>query len=163
MVMALTSLVAQAQECGYTGYIDELDLIGKWSAYDYEGDVSKFGGEVKFEYMALDFKESGEVIANGFDLGWISDYFISNTNKLHFVIAAKSRRYIIWDYIKDEILVLGTFDRQNLLFLRKINSASIRKVTNTINIDNAKYNLQGVKVDDPEGIYIQNGQKYIAK
>ena len=79
------------------------------------------------------------------------------------VIAAKSRRYIIWDYIKDEILVLGTFDRQNLLFLRKINSASIRKVTNTINIDNAKYNLQGVKVEDPEGIYIQNGQKFIAK
>ena len=64
---------------------------------------------------------------------------------------------------KNEKLVLATFDKKNFLYLQKDEPTSVRSMTKEEIPDSNKYNLQGMKVEDPEGIYIQNGQKFIAK
>ena len=164
LMMALMSLGAQAQEFGYSGYVDESDLTGKWSACKYEGDLSAFHcSDRYFDITSITFKEDGTIWSTGFDIGWPLDWFISNNNKIHFIITNHVFKFIIWEYVKNEKLVLATFDKKNFLYLQKDEPASVRSMTKEEIPDSNKYNLQGMKVEDPEGIYIQNGQKFIAK
>ncbi len=165
MVMALLSLGAQAQSLGYTGFVDEKDLLGKWVIFNAEGDWESLKKpSAELPDMNITFYENGEADLGGIDRGsnYVYDWFISNSNKLHFITLNKAVRFIIWNYTKDELLVLRAFNKSIFLHFKKDNSSNVSSVR--INkTDNQKYNIQGVKVEDPEGIYIQNGQKFIAK
>ena len=166
LMMALMSLGAQAQSLGYTGYVDEKDLLGKWVIFNAEGDwetLKKPSAELPD--MNITFYENGEADLGGIDRGpnYVLDWFISNSNKLHFITLNKAVRFIIWNYTKDELLVLRAFDKSIFLHFKKENSSAVQSTRGDVFNDNQKYNLQGVKVENPEGIYIQNGQKFIAK
>jgi hypothetical protein len=60
-------------------------------------------------------------------------------------------------------MTLKTYDGKGLAQLKRVDTSNVGATQVQRKKDSKKYNLQGVKVDDPEGIYIQNGQKYIAK
>ena len=60
-------------------------------------------------------------------------------------------------------MTLKTYDGKGLVQLKRVDTSNVDATQVKRKNDSKKYDLQGKKVEDPEGIYIQNGQKYIAK
>lgn len=176
LVMALMSLGAQAQDEDVDIDIDESVLLGHWESM---GTLLRFSEEGYLWIRGFTFNSEGLSYIEVYnDEGQFvlpyncSDYFVSNQNKLHFVPDGSQntlyqkfvieRFYKRWDdYL---IMVLRRFgDQYSYSFRKKIESSSVNSAKLTQQYSGDKYNLQGMKVEDPEGIYIQNGQKFIAK
>lgn len=163
MVMALMSLGAQAQT--FYGKVDETDLLGSW-------EVTSIAGTYPYtqNYVPIGFKfgydgSCQKVISKNESLTFRA-FFISNGDKLHIIDCYWNmicEAYIVKEF-DEETMVLSSLDKICTISLKKTStSVYSARMNSTQNNDGTKYNVQGVKVEDPEGIYIQNGQKFIAK
>ena len=94
----------------------------------------------------------------------ISDYFISNNNKLH-IIAGNYALHFIIEELSASSLKVKTYDGQNYTFEKDNSSTDVKPMTLTRSADDSIYNLSGQKVEDvtTNGVYIQNGQKKVVK
>ena len=165
LMMALMSLGAQAQLVGYQGHVDEYDIQGRWAVTSIEGRLIQVNGE--FAYLSFSGNSAGRVyMKQGDDLFFIL-WFISNSNKLHIQLNdGHILNFVIADYQKGEkdYMKLKSFDDACTIELKMdwpvnhVNSPRLYE-----NSSSTQYNLQGLKVEDPDGVYIQNGKKFIAK
>ena len=164
LIAALMSLGAQAQSVGYMGTIDETDLIGTW-------DVSSVSGTYPYNRTKTptQFKFSSDgsftEIRDYTSAEQFRAFFITNGNKLHINSGYNNfnaKAFIIEDYYTNSYMTLKSLDRTFTMHLNKTTS-SVNAARYEVVGDSAMHNLQGIKIDSPEGIYIQNGKKFVAK
>lgn len=163
LLFATLSLGINAQTVGYQGSIDEYDLQGGWKVNSFTGKIIQLDGTL--DYFSL----SGN--ANGSTTGLKNDqrihcWFISNGNKLHWIMSDNTVvNFVITAYDKEEKkMTLKTFDDACTMECYQWNPVNgIQQVAADNNQDGKKYNLQGMEVTSPKGVYIENGVKKIAK
>lgn len=165
LAMTLMGLYAQAQLVGYQGHVDEYDIQGRWVVSSFEGWLIQIDRE--FEYISFSGNQPGRLLMKTGDDIFISQWYISNSNKLHVVLSDGHVLYfVITDYAKGEqdVMKLKSFDDACTIELKMdcpINHVNTPRFNE--NSSSSPYNLQGMKIEDPDGIYIQNGRKYIVK
>lgn len=163
MMMALMSLGAQAQT--FYGKVDETDLLGSW-------EVTSISGSYPYTsyYVPLGFKfgydgSCQKVISPNESLTFRA-FFISNGDKLHIIDCYWNmicEAYIVKEF-DTETMVLNSLDKICTIELKKTSTSIYSaRMNSEKNKDGDKYTIQGLKTEDPEGIYIQNGKKFIAK
>ena len=168
LMMALMSLDAQAQQ------LEETSLLGKWKIWElenYDGFFRGYGDAAEY----LEFFDDGTAKAtffNGYQITF-TGFWLSNgvwhEMVLNLLLGQNAPVYID-KLIIDKVLPTGepttitfkNFKKTSVAIYKKESSNEVRAIENDKS-NSKKYNLQGMKVEDPEGIYIQNGQKYIAK
>lgn len=147
-----------------TDRIDSLELYGnRCHTDDSTGIVKCTIIDTYYDY-SNNQKVTGKVIG----IGNISQWFITNENKLHIIIKARADlRYVIHK-LDDTSLELETYDGKGKLTLKKISSktsnigSAKREVANK---DSSLYLVDGKKIDNvPHNtIYIRKGAKFVAK
>ena len=158
MILALLAANVNAQ----TGNIDECDLQGTWKVTGMDGYLLQM--DEKPEYFVLSGNQPGRIYKSGDDL-FVIGWFISNNNKLHLMLSNNSwLNFVIEEYSKDDgYMKLKSFDNACIMLWSLMNYSSVPAINSDRKKDTPKYSIKGVKIDKPEGIYIQNGQKFIAK
>ena len=165
LTMALMSQVVRSQIVGYQGHVDEYDIQGRWSVTSLEGSLIQMDGE--FEYISFSGNQAGRFFMKKGEDNFFVLWFISNNNKLHIQLNdGHVLNFVIVDYQKGEkdYMKLKSFDDACTIELKMdwpVNHVNTQRLSE--NIPSTKYNLQGLKVEDSEGVYIQNGRKIIAK
>lgn len=165
--------------------IDETELLGKWNVSSKTGtlplDIINFTGFVfgyttftddyyrKYDYSGYitgyekDYGDKGSADAEDVP---ITDFFISNNDKLHIGVTWESTvlRFII-ESLTETSMTLKTYDGQCSISLTKDNSAAVRSTIINHTDDTSIYNLAGKKVKKitSDGVYIKMGQKNIMK
>lgn len=160
--MALMSVQLQAQSVGYTGYIDEIDLAGLWSVESVEGNIY---GDTDFDYFNLNSYGYGKMY-KGADTPLISSYAVTNSNKLHInFYDAPSWCFVILEYnsVSPRYMKLMTYDGKCTMEWKQTSSTNDVREMEAEKTGSDMFNLQGVKIKHPEGVYIQNGKKYVGK
>lgn len=153
--------------------IDERDLLGKWNLTERTGYVDYGQGTSIFESIIFydnycRVRYNGDAMENQCDYMW----FISNNNKLHLYFYGQigaylrnsQKAFVIVDFVKDQYFKLSSFHGYYSAVFTKEEDSSIPEIItdeNDLN-DATMYNLQGVKITEPRGIYIQGGKKKIA-
>lgn len=165
MVMALMSQMVRSQIVGYQGHVDEYDIQGRWAVSSIEGRLIQFDGD--FEYVSFSGNSAGRFfMKQGDDLFFIL-WFISNSNKLHIQLKdGHVLNFVIVDYQKGEkdYMKLKSFDDACSIELNMDWPVNHVRTTRFCESNpSVRYSLQGLKVDDSDGVYIQNGKKFIAK
>ena len=164
---------------------DETDLIGTWNTnglayapykitniesitlgdclYDYGKGLQTMCGFITNTTMTEYDSHEGEHTVTR-DWRAVTDFFISNNNKLHIVQNDNFTLHFIIEELSATTLKVKTFDGQSYTFA-KDNSLSAISVNQTSSADASTYNLSGQKVENVtvDGIYIQNGQKKVIK
>lgn len=175
LTMALMSVCVMAQE--KLPYDEEL-LEGDWEAFSESAYLTPGSNLV---ITKIQLRTAGQCGITVWDMNRqlhfphnFSHYFISNNNKLHIVGSdnpAETQYFVIRDfYIREEdgspILVLARYNgsiHQNYNFRKTTQINAIRSSEREINEESKKYGVSGVIKGVPDGLYIQNGKKYIAK
>ena len=168
IMMALMSLGAFAQQ------LEESSLIGKWEVFDAENEGDFFRGcDNAAEFF--EFFDDGTAKATMFG-GYTITYtgfWLSNGNWhemcLNLLLGQNAPVYID-KLVIDKVVPLGepttitlkSFKGKSYAVYKKVETASVRSIEMEKN-NKSKFNLQGMKVEDPEGVYIQNGKKFVAK
>ena len=162
MAVALMSTVVRAQSDGFTGSIDEYDLQGTWRVTGIEGYLLQLDKDP--EFFSLSGNQAGRILKNGEDL-FVNGWFISNNNKLHLVISNGAwLNFVIQEYSKDEgYMKLKSFDDHCVMSWSLQNYSSVPSLSVDNKKDSPRYSINGIRNDNPDGVYIQNGKKFIAK
>jgi len=176
--------------CAYAQNYDETELIGKWDVTSITGqvnnDVISFeslylgdtlvtqgvddcwlsaGYLTKFKVYDGDSEAYNPQDTYTYDKEPISDFFISNNNKLHFVTLDNSNqiRLVIKGWAND-VMKLESYDGKTKIELKKDKSA-VKSVMAEIQSDGVLYDVQGHRVKQTEkgNIYIQDNRKFIAQ
>lgn len=164
MMMALMSHGAQAQSVGYMGTIDETDLIGKWVVSSVSGNYPYDNSRYPTQFSFSSDGSFQENRGNGY-YEQFRAFFITNGNKLHITSGYynfNAEVFIIDEYYSNGYLTLKSLDRTFTMYLNKAPS-SVNATRQEVKSDSTIHNLQGMKIDKPEGVYIQNGKKFVAK
>lgn len=165
LLLVMLTLGANAQ---YVSGLDETDLIGKWDVVSIDGNLDDFFIEGTPEYF--NFTNRYSTIKTTSHYYYYKGFFVSNGNtKLHLVatgdeywVNLKIYRYSYIDNVGD--MVLKTYDNSCTITLAKngisgVNSAKV----NPNQQGSTMYDLQGRRVENPKGVYIQSGKKYVGK
>ncbi len=159
---------------------DEVDLQGEWNVTSYTGNAT--GYIVSFDKIVIkdvildEYNFGAGYVENiifdnktgcsNHDRELISDYFISNGNKLHILLdpswSETSLRFIITE-LTDETMKLTSYDKKCTITLSK-DTSGIDEVTSTITRSGQRHNLMGQTVSkDYKGIVFEDGKKLIVK
>ena len=186
VLLLVSAVITNAQT------FDEADLVGTWTTtglayapykitniesitlgdgmYDYGKGLDPMSGFMKnvtytsYHYNsdtgAYDMEETRTS-----EMRAVTDFFISNNNKLHIVQDDNYVLHFIIEELTATTLKVKTYDGQSFTFVKENSSASVRAASFTRSADDSTYNLSGQKVEDimTDGIYIQNGQKKVIK
>lgn len=147
--------------------VSEEKLSGEWKLDWYAGDWESSTWGVPQKLGLFNGKQG---YYNGNKSQYVVGWFVSNYNKLHLVhdrsydgyTGISFSDFIIVNY-SEETMTLKTYDGKGLVQLKRVDTSNLGSIQVQRKKDSMKYDLQGKKVEDPEGIYIQNGQKFIAK
>lgn len=157
-VLAIMSLNTLAQGLE----IDEKDLVGTWKG----SMIGSFGNVEAFNGITFREDGGGNLHLDPYGVKYFYLSFLSNENKLNLLFYnddVKALKFQILQYTKGETMQLADLSGKNLLVLFKQETEGIRAHTYSPAQDSTKYNLQGVPVTSPRGVYIQSGKKQIAK
>lgn len=177
LTMALMSVCVMAQE--KLPYDEEL-LLGSWMS---DGNYMEIGdgshGPIPVGCISLMSNHSSYISyslpTGGYTQYEFTAFFVSDTDKLHLISKMPTQwhsvtfviKWLEYDRNNNQCILhlrpLGSSKSDDYLFYRSggINSVTSAKTENSSS--NRKYSLSGAEVDNPEGIYVQNGKKYIAK
>ena len=164
LMMALLAANVNAQD---HYLVSEEKLSGEWKLDWYAGDWENSTWGVPKKIGLNNGKQS---YYDGNKSQYVVGWFVSNYNKLHLVhdrsydgyTGISFSDFIIVNY-SEETMTLKTYDGKGLVQLKRVDTSNLGTIQIQRKKDSMKYDLQGKKVEDPEGIYIQNGQKFIAK
>jgi hypothetical protein len=171
---------------------DERDLIGTWNTtglsypaykilsiesitlrdalYDYDKGLDPMSGFMKnvtrtdYGYNSNTGAYDKEEIKTS-EMRAVTDFFISNNNKLHIVQDDNYVLHFIIEELTATTMKVKTYDGLSFSLTKEDSSASVRAASITRAADESTYNLSGQKVENitDDGIYIQNGQKIVIK
>lgn len=187
----LLLFVSVCAACTYAQNYDETELLGKWDVASITGQVNNevisfeslylgdtivtqgvddwwpaAGYFTKFKVYDFDEETHNPQGTYTYDKEPISDFFISNNNKLHIVTfpdLCNQIRLVIKEWTND-VMKLESYDGETKIELKKDKSA-VKLVMAEIQSDGVLYDVQGHKVKQTEkgNIYIQNNRKFIAQ
>ena len=179
LLLLLSAVSANAQT------FDEADLVGTWtttgltyvsyeitnienitlggglySALEDDTEPTRSSGIVNMTYI---YRHRSDVEERTRKF-YVTDYYITNNNKLHVCISNYALQFII-EELTPTTLKVKTYDGQSYSFTKDNSSAAVRSVSATRSADGSTYNLSGQRVENAttDGIYIQNGQKKVVK
>lgn len=181
--LLITLLVSAASVNAQT--FDEADLIGTWNTngltypayeisniesitlgdcmYDDEKGLDSMSGYItNMTYNSYSYDKKTTKTK---EFASITDFIISNNNKLHIVQADNFVLHFIIEELTSTTLKVRTYDGLSYTFSKTASPSSVRTVTMTRSADDSTYNLNGQKMENitSDGIYIQNGQKVVVK
>lgn len=161
---------------------DELDLLGTWTVTSQTGEISNTlktfekitFGETMMDYYhknmdEWEYQESfpvpvgvlfGSVESDDYKrpTNQVSDFFISNGNKLHILIVDKEELtmlFVIQRFTGEE-LVLTNYNGKCEITLTKSVPTVVSNLSSTEREENEYYSLDGIKVSNPDkGIFVE--------
>lgn len=176
LVLAVMSLSASAQ------IAREGDLFGVW---EVESSTGEYNSE-NFNIERMVFPGNGQCtiyanISRYFDEGpqmvlaelQCNGYMITDYDKLH-VFSNRGydgystfmmQNFVIDEFVMRDRFVLTSFNGRSRITMKFADKdpAGIREANMDAGTDSTMYNLQGVPVTSPKGVYIQSGKKQIGK
>ena len=177
VVMALMGVNVMAQ---VNSTFDEESLLGSWVA---NGDIMEVGGgsygPVAVGSLTLNANKDSYISWTNPYTGFNSSvayttYFVSNDDKLHLVSQTPSQMssltfvITLLDYNEDTgfgtmcLRPLGDKNR-DYWFIRQGWPNNVSSTFSNSRSSEGMYDLSGRKTENPVGLHIQNGKKYIAK
>lgn len=163
LVTVLMCLGMSAQSVGYKGVIDEYEIQGGWKVDEQKGEISGVGSAL--EYFSLSGNSITTLWGIKDDKVYLSYFFISNGNKMHWVLTnGINVSFIIMDYDKTNMtMTLKTMDDQCTMKVHRWQTPFSVNTAKVAPKDAKRYNLQGIQDDNAKGIVIEDGKKILVK